>query len=69
MSSASHNPVTFFARTNAREPYRRFGIKRADRLSHLYVIGKTGTGKSTLMETMIRQDMAAGEGLCQNNES
>ena len=64
MSSASHNPVTFFARTNAREPYRRFGIKRADRLSHLYVIGKTGTGKSTLMETMIRQDMAAGEGLC-----
>jgi hypothetical protein len=33
---------------------RVFGIKSEDRLSHLYIIGKTGTGNSTLIETMAR---------------
>lgn len=41
----------------------RFGIKQADRLSHTYVIGKTGVGKSTLMETIAAADIAAGRGL------
>jgi DNA helicase HerA-like ATPase len=54
--------VTYFARTNVRQPYRTFGIRDADRLSHMYVIGKTGTGKSTLFETLIRQDIARGRG-------
>jgi hypothetical protein len=54
--------ISYFARTNAREPHRPFGIKQADRLFHMYVIGKTGTGKSTLLETLIRQDIAAGRG-------
>lgn len=54
--------VSYFARTNAREPHRAFGIKQADRLSHMLIIGKTGTGKSTLIETLIRQDIAAGRG-------
>jgi hypothetical protein len=58
MASAS----TRFARTNARVPYRAFGIKRADRFSHVYVIGKTGTGKTTLLETLLRGDLATGEG-------
>jgi Helicase HerA, central domain len=40
-----------------------FGIKRVGRRAHMYVIGKTGTGKSTLLETLIRQDIANGEGL------
>ena len=39
-----------------------FGIRRADRRQHLYVLGKTGTGKSTLLERLILQDIAAGEG-------
>ena len=39
-----------------------FGIKREDRFSHIYVIGKTGTGKSTLLETMALQDLATGNG-------
>ena len=63
MTDCSDNPVTYFARTwfrNEREP---FGIKRNDRLFHIYVIGRTGTGKSTLIETMVRQDIARGEGL------
>src|SRR2546428_5803991 len=55
--------VTYFARTNFRDDRRVFGIKRADRRAHMYIIGKTGTGKSTLLETMIRQDIENGAGL------
>ena len=40
-----------------------FGIRRADRRHHLYAIGKTGTGKSTLLERLITQDIEAGEGV------
>lgn len=57
------NDITLFARTNTRQPWRTFGIRDADRLSHMYAIGKTGTGKSTLFETLIRQDLARGSGL------
>jgi hypothetical protein len=57
------NPITYFAQTNFRNERKEFGIKRADRRAHVYVIGKTGTGKSTLLETLIRQDMENGEGL------
>lgn len=49
--------------TNARSERRRFGIKQRDRLSHTYIIGKTGTGKSSLIEAMARQDIEAGRGL------
>jgi len=55
--------IAFFARTNFRNERRTFGIKRADRRAHMYVIGKTGTGKSTLLETLIAQDIAHGEGV------
>lgn len=59
-----HTPnITYFARTNFRSEHRLFGIKRADRRHHIHLIGKTGTGKSTLLETMIRQDIVAGEGV------
>ncbi len=39
-------------------------ISPADRLRHLYVIGQTGTGKSTLLKNMIIEDIKAGEGVC-----
>jgi hypothetical protein len=58
------NPeISYFATTNGRQPHRTFGIKQADRLSHVYVIGKTGTGKTTLLETLVIQDMACGRGV------
>jgi hypothetical protein len=63
MASEAYNRITYLARTNFRDDRRVFGIKRADRRAHMYVIGKTGTGKSTLLETTIRQDMDAGDGL------
>ena len=40
-----------------------FGLSRADRRHHLYVLGKTGTGKTTLLRNLILQDIAAGEGV------
>jgi Type IV secretion-system coupling protein DNA-binding domain len=58
-----HNPITYFATSDFRNQPKTFGIKRADRLSHMYVIGKTGTGKSTLLETLIDQDIRSGQGL------
>jgi hypothetical protein len=54
--------ITYFARINFRGSGRLFGIRRGDRLSHMYAIGKTGTGKSTLFETLMRQDLENGEG-------
>jgi hypothetical protein len=54
--------ISYFAQTNTREPHRVFGIKQADRLFHLYAIGKTGTGKSTLLETLVKQDIEAKRG-------
>jgi DNA helicase HerA-like ATPase len=58
------NPdVSYFATTNGRNPHRTFGIKQADRLFHTYTIGKTGTGKTTFLETIALQDMLHGRGV------
>jgi hypothetical protein len=54
---------TVFAQTAFRSRNVHFGIKKEDRRRHMYMIGKTGTGKSTLMENMIMKDILAGEGL------
>ena len=58
------NSITYFARTNTARHQKPFGIKRTDRLFHIYAIGKTGCGKSTLLETLITQDIMRGNGLC-----
>ena len=55
--------LTYLARTNFHSDSRVFGIRQADRRAHMYIVGKTGTGKSTLLETLIRQDIEAGRGL------
>ncbi|MGN6150338.1 MAG: type IV secretory system conjugative DNA transfer family protein [Rhizomicrobium sp.] len=56
------NAVSYFAQTNHRARRQLFGIRQSDRLSHLYAVGKTGTGKSTLIETLARQDFSAARG-------
>jgi hypothetical protein len=61
---ATQKDVIYFARTNFRGASRLFGIKRKDRRQHMYVVGKSGTGKSVFMHNMIVQDIANGEGLC-----
>ncbi len=55
--------VTYFAATNARGVSTPFGIKQDDRSKHMYIIGKTGMGKSTMLENMAIQDIRNGEGL------
>jgi hypothetical protein len=54
--------VTYLAATDARGKQKAFGIKADDRSKHIYVIGKTGMGKSTLLENMAIQDIQNGEG-------
>lgn len=54
--------VSYFGETTHRQKFVPFGIKQPDRLSHIYLIGKTGVGKSTLLETLARGDLAAGRG-------
>lgn len=55
--------VVLFAQTDARNRRTPFGIKSKDRSRHMYVIGKTGMGKSTLLENLAVQDMQNGDGL------
>ena len=55
--------VTYFAATDSRGKRTPFGIKSKDRGRHMYVIGKTGMGKSTLLENMAIQDIRNGEGM------
>jgi len=55
--------ITFFAETDYRNRRQRFGIKSEDRSRHVYVIGKTGMGKSTLLENMAIQDIQDGNGV------
>ncbi|MEX1068206.1 MAG: type IV secretion system DNA-binding domain-containing protein [Patescibacteria group bacterium] len=54
---------TYFAQTTFRERFAKFGIKRTDRRQHMYLVGKTGTGKTTVFKNMIVQDMQNGEGV------
>ena len=58
------NRITYFAQTDARNKRVKFGIKAKDRTKHVYVIGKTGMGKSTMLENMAAQDIQNGEGMC-----
>jgi hypothetical protein len=54
--------VSFFGETTSRAQYRRFGIRQSDRLSHVHILGKTGVGKSGLLELLAREDVSAGRG-------
>ena len=62
MENSPH--INYFAQTDFRGKKIPFGIKSEDRSRHVYVIGKTGMGKSTMLENMAIQDIKNGEGLC-----
>jgi len=63
IDSVPAEELTVFAETNFRNEVKKFGIKKKDRRLHTYIIGKTGTGKSTLMENMIIDDITEGRGM------
>ena len=60
----STSPITPIGITNYRNKNIPFGIKDRDRLGHIYVIGKTGTGKSTLLQSMAISDIDHDNGFC-----
>ncbi|MFA5130849.1 MAG: CxxC-x17-CxxC domain-containing protein [Patescibacteria group bacterium] len=55
--------IAVFALTTYRNEFKKFGIKTDDRRRHMYLIGKTGMGKSTILENMIVDDIRAGKGV------
>ncbi|MEX0918555.1 MAG: DUF87 domain-containing protein [Candidatus Paceibacterota bacterium] len=55
--------MNYFAQTDFRGRKTTFGIKSEDRARHIYIIGKTGMGKSTLIENLAIQDIKNGEGM------
>lgn len=64
MSNPFIQPITILGETRGRGPAKRFGIHQADRLFHTYIIGQTGTGKSTLLLNMLKQDADYNRGFC-----
>ena len=64
LPKATEGEVTIFGETDYRDIKVEFGIKKADRQRHFYLLGKTGTGKSTLFKNMFISDVLAGEGAC-----
>ncbi|EKD58907.1 MAG: hypothetical protein ACD_56C00034G0009 [uncultured bacterium] len=61
---SNNNEIAFFAKTNFRNQERVFGIKTDDRTRHMYIIGKTGMGKTNLLENLVVQDIRNGHGIC-----
>lgn len=59
----SNNKITFLGETTFRSQQRKFGIKTDDRRRHIYVVGKTGMGKTALLENMAIQDIQSGRGV------
>jgi len=57
------NDINFFAETTYRNIRRKFGIKTDDRRRHVYVVGKTGMGKTNMLENMAIQDIQDGKGI------
>ena len=59
----ANKDINFFGETTFRNQKKKFGIKTDDRRRHVYIIGKTGMGKTALLENMAVQDIQAGHGL------
>jgi len=57
------NDLTMIGKTNWRNQNQTFGIKDQDRLQHIYCVGKTGVGKSTLLLNMAISDIRRGNGI------
>lgn len=64
LTDEAKHQINFFARTEFKNQVQTFGIRKSDRRRHIYVIGKTGTGKSTLIANMAIHDFKNREGCC-----
>ncbi len=61
---ADPQKITYLGQVDYRNKSLTFGIKEKDRTRHMYIIGKTGMGKSTLLSNLAVQDIRNGEGIC-----
>lgn len=67
LPSSSFEPmpeINYFAVTDFRNEHKLFGIKRGDRRLHMYILGRTGMGKTTLLLNMVLNDIYGNEGVC-----
>jgi len=64
MKNTAPDEISIFGATNFRGKKVEFGIRREDRRRHLYVLGKSGVGKSRLLEKLIGDDIRAHKGVC-----
>ena len=62
-NEAKNSEITFLGETTFRDERRKFGIKTDDRRRHIYIIGKTGMGKTALLVNMAVQDIRIGRGI------
>ena len=58
------NDLTVLWYTDYKSDAKMFGIKREDKLRHMYIVGQTGTGKSKFIANMVRSDMISNKGVC-----
>jgi len=59
----ANNEITYFGETTFRNQRKHFGIKTDDRRRHVYVVGKTGMGKTEMVVNMAIQDIQSGRGV------
>jgi len=64
LSDVEKSEINFFAKTEYKNKPSVFGIKARDRRRHMYIIGKSGTGKSTLIANLAISDMRNKRGFC-----
>lgn len=63
MATDNNNDILYIGKSNFRGSTKVFGIKNKDRFQHMYVIGQTGTGKTSLLRNLAIQDIEAGRGM------
>ena len=64
LSDEEKSQINFFAKAEFKNTMATFGVKKVDRRKHMYIIGKTGTGKSTMIANLAINDMRNREGMC-----
>lgn len=63
LANTDKEQITLLGSTDYKGKPQRFGIRKEDKFRHIYIVGKTGMGKSTLISNMVRSDMLSNQGV------